>query len=103
MNVGDLVQAIYPFVLACGSGRYDFAVVVQVDPLVLISEQGDMLWRATLYDGCVRSVGRAHHDSFARALTRWSSEAACGRAKEPLANADPPDWPADARTREMPK
>lgn len=30
--------------LVCGSGIYDDAIVVQGDPLVLVSREGDMMW-----------------------------------------------------------
>lgn len=59
MKVGDTVVAVPPYALACGSGRYSRAVVVGINPLVLVSECGDMLWYATLYDGCVKSIGLA--------------------------------------------
>lgn len=42
---GDLVIPKDPHdVLHCGSGVYPYAFVVSVDPFVLISESGDMVW-----------------------------------------------------------
>ena len=48
MKIGDVViPARDDVVLACGSGRYTHAIVASVDPFVLVSECGDMLWRFT--------------------------------------------------------
>lgn len=44
MNVGDVVVAKSHEALASGSGIYTHAICVQVDPLVLVSQQGDMVW-----------------------------------------------------------
>lgn len=45
LMVGDLVRPIgHEHQLASGCGRYDFAIVVSVDPFVLASESGDMRW-----------------------------------------------------------
>lgn len=74
MKIGDAVVAVSPFQLVCGSGRYTHAVVVGLDPLVLVSEYGDMLWHATLEPGCVRSIGRASAESFERAMRRYDSD-----------------------------
>jgi len=43
MEVGDIVVNSDPqYPLACGSGLYDCAIVVQLSPLVLVSEETDM-------------------------------------------------------------
>lgn len=75
MKVGDLVEAVPPFALVCGSGRYGHAVVAQVEPMVLVSEGGDMLWRATVYPGCVRVVGPASQEARETALRRFAGDA----------------------------
>ena len=49
MNVGDLVKpnnSDYP--LPSGASYYDFAVVVSVEPFVLVSEKGTMRWEHTI-------------------------------------------------------
>ena len=56
LRIGDVVEAIPPNALACGSGLYPHAVVVSVKPFILISESGDMLWRATQTPADVRRV-----------------------------------------------
>ena len=44
MDIGDLVVPIGNAILASGCGRYDCAVVANVDPFVLVSTCGSMLW-----------------------------------------------------------
>lgn len=44
MHIRNVVEAVPPFHLVCGSGRYDCAVIASVDPFVLISLAGDMRW-----------------------------------------------------------
>jgi len=72
-EVGDLVEAIYPYQLACGSGIYPRAVLVSVDPLVAVSESGDMLWRATISPENVRRIGKAFPDVLAVVMRRFES------------------------------
>lgn len=45
LAVGDVVEAVPPHGLACGSGVYPHAVVVSIDPFALVSEEGDMSGR----------------------------------------------------------
>lgn len=44
---GDTVSGKPGSPLFCGSGRYDFAIVVSVNPFVLVSPHGDMVWSVT--------------------------------------------------------
>jgi hypothetical protein len=74
MRVGDVVQAIPPYALACGSGLYDDAIVCSVTPLVLVSREGDMLWSATCAPHKVRVVGWAWWWARRRAMARYRSE-----------------------------
>lgn len=48
--IGDIVIPLGSTRLACGSGRYTHAIVVSVEPLVLVSEKADMLWYATTHN-----------------------------------------------------
>lgn len=73
MNVGDVVVAVGSFRLACGSGIYSHAIVVQVEPLVLVSEHGDMLWSATVSHYNVQPLCQAHPDIVAVAMKRFKS------------------------------
>ena len=71
LTVGDLVAAVPPFVLHCGSGIYDRAVVTSEEPLILVSRRGDMLWFNTLYPGCVKPAGRALQNDYLTAMRRY--------------------------------
>jgi hypothetical protein len=73
MHVGDVCVAQGDFVLACGSGRYSHAICVSVDPLVLVSEQGDMLWNTTVNHCNVRPLCEAHPRIVKVALERFNS------------------------------
>ena len=49
MEIGDIVEPINPRnVLHCGSGVYADAVVVNIDPFVLVSRCTSMKWSATV-------------------------------------------------------
>jgi hypothetical protein len=72
-EVGDLVEAILPYRLACGSGIYPRAVLVSVEPFVAVSEAGDMPWRATIAPHKVRRIGKALPEVMSVAMRRWES------------------------------
>ena len=59
--------------LFCGSGLYTHAIIVSVDPFVMVSEEGDMLWRkrnpSTITPLCL-----AHKSATKAAFERWASE-----------------------------
>lgn len=74
LEFGDLVEAVPPYALACGSGVYRNAIVVSVDPLVLVSQGGDMLWRATVTRAKVSKLGKASFGNIAIATQRYFSE-----------------------------
>jgi len=45
LKIGDKVVGTFGrHLLYCGSGFYPYAIVVSLDPFVMISEKGDMLW-----------------------------------------------------------
>ena len=48
MKVRDIVIPKNGQVLRSGAAQYDCAIVARLDPFVLISEQGDMLWTNTV-------------------------------------------------------
>lgn len=58
---GDLVsyKTSTGNVLRCGSGWYDKAVVLSVDPFELVSEAGDMRWTSTIKIDDFEKVGEA--------------------------------------------
>ncbi len=72
-EVGDLVEAIFPYRLACGSGIYPRAVLVSIDPFVAVSEQGDMLWNTTIKPEKVRRIGKAFPQVLSIAMKRFNS------------------------------
>jgi hypothetical protein len=52
MRVGDVAvpnrqSVIEGRFLRCGSGRYTHAIVGSVEPFVLVSDSGDMVWSCT--------------------------------------------------------
>jgi len=59
MKVRDIVVPINGEVLVSGCGRYDLAIVASLDPFVLISEEGDMKWSATVEKKNFVSHGQA--------------------------------------------
>ncbi len=81
MKRGDIVQnengprSFRGCPLACGSGLYDDAIVVQADPLVIVSREGDMMW------SCIgderkhlRVVGEATASEAKAAFARFKRE-----------------------------
>lgn len=72
MNIGDVVTAVPGFYLRCGSGVYTHAVVVSLDPFVLVSESGDMMWYHVSPTNVV-SHGEAPEHMFQAAMDRWTS------------------------------
>lgn len=52
MNIGDVAvpnreSVIEGRFLHCGSGRYTHAIVGSVEPFILVSDSGDMVWSCT--------------------------------------------------------
>lgn len=71
MRIGDVVIPIPEVsVLRCGSGSYTHAICVSVDPFVLVSEETDMLWSATVQVSGYRALCQAHLDIVARCMER---------------------------------
>ncbi|EPP5809476.1 hypothetical protein ACUT0J_001821 [Vibrio vulnificus] len=71
LNVGDVVAPIKPdYQLASGCGRYESAVVVSVEPFVLVSHASDMRWQSTVKREQFKIVGKVEGDDLARCLTR---------------------------------
>ena len=74
MKYGDLVEAIPPFSLACGSGRYPYAVVMTPDPIVIISATGDMRWSETVMEKDLKVIGEANPAQLKAARTRYDRD-----------------------------
>ena len=74
MKIGDVVRPIPPMLLRCGCGSYDDAVVVSVDPFVLVSREGDMRWSATVAPHQFKTVATADADVQKVAMARWERD-----------------------------
>lgn len=59
MKVRDIVVPINGQVLVSGCEQYSCAIVASLDPFVLISEEGDMKWSATVEKKNFVSHGKA--------------------------------------------
>src|SRR5579859_3175108 len=71
INVGDVVVPATPgSPLRSGASWYPFAICVATDPLVLISEEGDMKWGVNLPDIPLRPAGRATPEQMKVVQTR---------------------------------
>jgi hypothetical protein len=63
MKVNDVVipkDPRYPFVSGCG--YYTHAIIASMDPFIIISDRGDMLWRTTVTPESVIALCQAHPD-----------------------------------------
>jgi hypothetical protein len=67
---GDIALPIFHSQLHCGSGIYARAIVVSVDPFVLVSESSDMRWSATVHPGHFRNGGKAAPEVVERCMRR---------------------------------
>lgn len=76
MKIGDVVTTHPSYRgprLYCGSGIYTHAICVSVDPFILVSEQGDMLWQKVPM-GEVQALCQAHPDIVARCKKRMEQD-----------------------------
>ena len=69
--IGHVVIAkdISKFMFHSGSGMYSHAIVVSLDPLILVSEQGDMRWSLVNPDD-IAPIGRADDKTVQRCMKR---------------------------------
>lgn len=75
LRVGDSVVTMPGHALRSGATWYPYAVVVQVDPLILISEDGDMKWSAMLDRLPLKVTGRASTAALNKANMRlWRDQ-----------------------------
>lgn len=73
--LSDVVCRIDGQLLHSGAGAYQSAVVVSVDPFVLVSLGGDMLWNATVERRHFCPLRKATTDEAQAAFGRWEREA----------------------------
>ena len=73
MKIGDVVVHVdgpQRGGLACGSGYYTHAICVSVEPFVLVSEEGDMMWSCLTPSNYV-GLCQAHPDASKNAFDRY--------------------------------
>jgi hypothetical protein len=71
-EVGDVVvpdQSSSDFPLHSGCGVYTHAIVIQVEPFVIVSEESDMKWGNTNSDNFIR-MGKAEPEVLKRCMRR---------------------------------
>lgn len=73
-RLADVVARIDGQSLASGGSFYRQAVVVSLEPFVLVSCAGDMLWRETIDYHDFASIGRATTGECLAAFKRWERE-----------------------------
>lgn len=77
MKKGDIVlAAANKDPLHCGSSVYPFAICVSVDPFVLVSSSGDMLWSNKDPNSVYSLHCRVHPDDAKAAFARYEKEVA---------------------------
>jgi hypothetical protein len=71
LKVGDIVEPSNPGrALRSGCNAYNFAIVVQAEPLILVSEEADMKWSATVKPEHFNAIGTASDEQLAKCMTR---------------------------------
>jgi len=71
-NVGDIVTATN-YRLRSGAEAYDKAIVIQSEPLIIVSEESDMRWSATVNDYVLEVIGKATDEQLAICMRRLHS------------------------------
>jgi hypothetical protein len=69
-EVGQIVEPIPPTQLRSGGEAYGSAIVISVEPFVLVSKRADMRWSATIKREKFVVVGLASPESLERCMTR---------------------------------
>jgi len=72
IEVGDIVKPTKEsgYTLRCGSGMYGAAVVISVAPFILVSEETDMRWSATVQIGDFEIVGKTTKKHLKKCMRR---------------------------------
>lgn len=72
--VGDLVGPTENYSLRSGSMIYPAAIVTCLDPLIVVSVDGDMMWQAAIKPEYLRRIRPATAAEAFKAFTRFFSE-----------------------------
>jgi len=78
LKIGDIVTPHKPYGLVSSCSVYNCAVVVSVDPFILISKEGDMLWHATVVPEEFDVVGQADSATLEVCMGRLARDRAAG-------------------------
>lgn len=71
LKIGDVVTpANSGYSLSNGADRYPYAVVVNTDPLILVSREADMRWEATVQRTKFKVIGSCDGEDLDRCITR---------------------------------
>lgn len=75
MEIGDVMVPApgSRVVLACGTGTYTHAICVSVEPFVMVSQAGDMIWTCQNPEHFI-ALCRAHPDATREAFARYNRE-----------------------------
>ena len=84
MELGDVVIVVGGDPLACGSGTYTHAIVGMANPLVLVSENGDMVWTRTHHSREFKVVGTAKPTTMLMVLGRMLSDTRLKQLGQPI-------------------
>jgi ribosomal protein L37AE/L43A len=88
MKRADKVKGINGTTLHCGSGRYEYAIVVNEKPLVLVSPMGDMLWSASTDTMQLEVIGTAEWQEWYTAVGRYAIEQGWMETRSETLNID---------------
>jgi hypothetical protein len=70
-KVGQAVSPVsHSYALRSGASAYSFAIVVSMEPFVLVSERGDMRWQASVKPEFFHVIGEATSHELEIAMTR---------------------------------
>ena len=74
ISIGDLVAPINSdYQLSSGASRYERAVVVSIEPFVLVSESADMRWSSTVLRKNFKIIGKADSSKLDACMKRLGS------------------------------
>ena len=75
MEIGDVIVAKYPdYPLTSGCSFFTHAICTSVEPLVLVSEKGTMMWHTNVDPDRYIALCQAHPDIVKVAMTRHERE-----------------------------
>ena len=72
MEIGDVVIPNGNYPLASGCGRYNCAIVANMEPFALVSVEGDMLWANTVKEHDFTPLCQASYDIIDVAVQRYA-------------------------------